>query len=227
MVSLYTCPLSCPAHEYCIVQGARLIGIMQRDRLCYAFCALGFCAMLLSSTRCCCTDHVSRCAEVCVFILRSRHFRPAMHDLPHAAAVRGCALLSSESVCGLQCLHAHQCVGVRGMSIPCEDLSLRSQICKFVTWFCPVRLSAASKPLGSLSKESIGARLTVVGLSPWCYHQLSSSCLMQGRNHGADHSVHAGFQSTYSIERPVCSEYVTGLGARLVILYPIILKCSH
>jgi len=83
-----------------------------------------------------------------------------MQDSPHAAAVRGCALLSLYLVCGIQWLCARQCVGVRGVSMPCEDLSHRSQICMAMMWFCPARLFATSKPFRASwsNKASADAR---------------------------------------------------------------------
>jgi hypothetical protein len=83
-----------------------------------------------------------------------------MQDSPHAAAVRGCALLSLDLVCGIPWLCARHCVGVRGVSVPWEDLSRRLQICKVMTWFRPARLFASSKPLRAswAKKASADAR---------------------------------------------------------------------
>lgn len=136
-------------------------------------------------------------------------------------AVFGIGMRSPMPACASVCRGAWHVNSVRRPESPFADLQVRHMVLS-----CSVVCREQAIP-GSLSKESIGGRLTVVGLFPWCYQQLRSSYLMQGRNHGANHSVQAGFQSTYSIERPVCSEYVTGLGARLVILCPIILECSH
>jgi hypothetical protein len=90
--------------------------------------------------------HMLTCAGVRLLDLRSSRLGLAMHDSPHAAAVRECALLSLGLVYGIPWLYARQCVEVRGVSMPWKDLSRRSQICKAMSWFCPARLFATSKP---------------------------------------------------------------------------------